>query len=192
MTSDLPDTPPDPHPTERRHPALIAAAVALPVALVVGVIAAAVIAGKMPAREPVALGTVPAPGAQSPECAALLQALPGDLGDFENAELAMPAPPSVKAWQRREGGDPVVLRCGLDRPLEFNRASPLQVVDGVSWFQISGTDLGMASSTWFAVDRGSYVALTVPDGTGPTPLQDVSDAISAAMPPKPIDPAEVR
>lgn len=179
---------PDLHASERRHPALIAAAVALPVALVIGVIVAAFLAGQMPVRQPVALGPVPSPGATSPECAAVLPALPGDLGDYETAELATPAPPGVQAWRHHDGGDPVVLRCGLDRPLEFNRAAPLQVVNRVQWFEVSGKDLGLAASTWFAVDRGVYIALTVPDGSGPTPLQAVSDAIVAALIEKPLDP----
>ncbi|MBM4507934.1 DUF3515 family protein, partial [Rhodococcus hoagii] len=46
-------------------------------------------------------------------------------------------------------------------------------------------------STWYAVDRGVYVALTVPNGSGPTPLQDASAAVSEALPQKPLDPAPV-
>ncbi|AQA24063.1 hypothetical protein BTZ20_2119 [Rhodococcus sp. MTM3W5.2] len=102
---DLPDSadapePAEPHPTARRSPALIAVAVALPVALVVGVLVAAVIAGRDPIREPVALGTVPAPAAESPECAALIADLPENLGDFERAELMDPAP-SARPLGRR-------------------------------------------------------------------------------------------
>lgn len=186
MTDD--DTPvAEPDPGERRHPALIAAAIALPAALVVGVIVAAVMAGRVPAREPVALGPVPAPSADGPECRALLPVLPNELGPFTDAELAQPAPQGTKAWQQPDGVEPIVLRCGLDRPLEFNKASALQVVDDVQWFEVTGSD-GMGSSTYFAVDRGTYIGLTVPDGSGPTPLQSVSDAVKAAIPAKPIDP----
>lgn len=182
------DTPaPDPEPGERRHPALIAAAIALPAALVVGVIVAAVLTGRLPAQEPVALGPVPTPGAGGPQCSALLPALPNDLGPYTVAELAEPAPQGAKAWQQPDGDDPIVLRCGLDRPLEFDKASALQVVDDVQWFEVVGTD-EMSSSTYFAVDRGTYIGLTVPDGSGPTPLQSVSDAIKTVIPAQPIDP----
>ncbi|KAA0024242.1 DUF3515 domain-containing protein [Antrihabitans cavernicola] len=177
----------NPDPGERRHPALVAAAIALPAALIVGVIVAAVLAGRVPATEPVALGPVPAPAAGGPQCTALLPALPNDLGPYSNAELAAPAPKATKAWQQSGGNDPIVLRCGLDRPLEFNKASALQVVDGVEWFEVAGSD-GMKSSTYFAVDRGTYIGLTVPDGSGPTPLQSVSDAITQVIPQQPIDP----
>lgn len=180
----------DEHPTERRHPALIATAVALPVALVIGVIAAAALANRTPVLEPVGLGPVEAPLAQSPECGTLMAELPDDLGDYTRAELREPVPESTAAWQQSEG-DPVVMRCGLPRPPEFNQASPLSVVDGVQWFEISGAPQGIEASTWYAVDRGVYVALTVPNGSGPTPLQDASTAIAQALPQQPLDPAPV-
>ncbi|MEV6323511.1 DUF3515 domain-containing protein [Nocardia sp. NPDC051787] len=168
-------------------PALIATAVALPVVLVVAVLVAAVLARRAPVeREPLVLGPVPAPAADGPACAALLPALPADLGEFGKSTLVEPAPPATRAWQRTDGGDPIVLRCGLDRPLEFNRASPLQIVNGVQWFE--ARDQVAKASTWFAVDRSTYIALTVPDGSGPTPLQEVSDTITATLPAQPIDP----
>lgn len=168
-------------------PALIATAVALPVVLVVGIIVAAVLARNMPVeREPLALGPVPAPAAEGETCLALLPALPAELGEYTKATLVEPAPQATRAWQPEDGGDPIVLRCGLDRPLEFHRASPLQVVNGVQWFQVR--DDVAATGTWFAVDRETYIALTVPDAYGPTPLQVVSDTIATTLPAKDIDP----
>ncbi|MET8874365.1 DUF3515 domain-containing protein [Nocardia sp. NPDC004604] len=168
-------------------PALIATAVALPVVLVVAVLVAAVLARRAPTeREPLVLGPVPAPAATGPACTALLPALPIDLGDYTKSTLVEPAPPATRAWQRKDGGDPIVLRCGLERPLEFNRASALQIVNGVQWFEVR--DAAAKASTWFAVDREPYIALTVPDGSGPTPLQGVSDTITANLPAKPIEP----
>ncbi|MGW4767484.1 DUF3515 domain-containing protein [Nocardia sp. NPDC004278] len=168
-------------------PALIATAVALPVVLVVAVLVAAVLARRAPTeREPLVLGPVPAPAATGPACTALLPALPVDLGDYTKSTLVEPAPPATRAWQRKDGGDPIVLRCGLERPLEFNRASALQIVNGVQWFEVR--DAAAKASTWFAVDRETYIALTVPDGSGPTPLQGVSDTITANLPAKPIEP----
>lgn len=178
------------HQAEKRHPALIATAVALPVALVIGVIAAAAIANRTPVQESVGLGPVEAPAAQSAECTELMGNLPENLGDYTRAELRDPAPEATAAWQPTEG-EPVVMRCGLPRPPEFNQASPLSVVDGVQWFEISGAAQGIEASTWYAVDRGVYVALTVPNGSGPTPLQDASAAITQALPQQPLDPAPV-
>ncbi|WP_194814716.1 DUF3515 domain-containing protein [Nocardia sp. XZ_19_385] len=171
-------------------PALVASAVALPIMLVVGVLVAAVMASRGPVeRDPLVLGPVPAPAAEGPACTALLPTLPSTLGDYTHSQLVDPQPPGTRAWQLPEGGNPIVLRCGLDRPLDFNRASGLQIVNGVQWFE--ARDQTAKTSTWFAVDRETYVALTVPDGSGPTPLQEVSDTIKKAMPEKPIDPGPI-
>ncbi|MFI6210992.1 DUF3515 domain-containing protein [Nocardia brasiliensis] len=168
-------------------PALIATAVALPVVLIVGLLVAAVLARRAPVeREPLVLGPVPAPAADGQACVTLLPALPTTVGDFTKSTLVEPSPPGTRAWQRPDGGDAIVLRCGLDRPLEFNRASPLQLVNNVQWFE--ARDPAAKASTWFAVDRETYIALTVPDGSGPTPLQSVSDAITANLPAKALDP----
>ncbi|WP_420753199.1 DUF3515 domain-containing protein [Rhodococcus sp. O3] len=175
---------------ERRHPAVIATAIALPVALLAGVVVAAVIINRNPVLGPLALGPVPAPQAESAECADLLAALPEKLGDYTRAELVEPVPAGTAAWQIADA-EPVVLRCGLDRPAEFDAAAALQVVDGVQWFEVSGEAEGIAASTWFAVDRPVYVALTVPNGSGPSPLQEVSAALTESLPPQQIDPAPV-
>ncbi len=79
--------------TPRLHPALIATAVALPVALVVAVLVIAVMSNRHATREPLALGSVPAPAAAGQACTALLPALPDKLGDYTRAELAQPARP---------------------------------------------------------------------------------------------------
>lgn len=175
---------------DRRHPAVIATAIALPVALLAGIVVAAVIVDRTPMLGPLALGPVPAPEAESDACADLLAALPEKLGDYARAELVDPIPAGTAAWQIAEA-EPVVLRCGLDRPNEFDAAAALQVVDGVQWFEVSGEAEGIDASTWFAVDRPVYVALTVPNGSGPTPLQEVSAALSEALPQQQIDPAPV-
>jgi hypothetical protein len=53
-------------------------------------------------------------------------------------------------------------------------------------------DADTGRSTWFAVDRPVYVALTLPAGSGPTPIQAISAAISTALPPTAVDPAPPR
>ncbi|MGW6701399.1 DUF3515 domain-containing protein [Nocardia sp. NPDC055049] len=176
---------------ESHHsPALIATAVALPVVLIVAVLVAAFIALRAPVeREPLALGPVPAPAADGPACQTLLPALPAELGDYTKSTLVEPAPPATRAWQLPDGGDPITLRCGLDRPLEFNRASPLTVIDGVKWFQVRD-EVGK-TGTWFAVDRETYIALTVPDGSGTSAVQTVSDIINANLPAREPTPGEL-
>ncbi|MTE13021.1 DUF3515 domain-containing protein [Nocardia aurantiaca] len=183
--------------TVRRSPALIATAVALPVALIVGILVMGVLANRHHSRDPLALGAVPAPTAAGPQCSALMPALPDKIGDYTTSELVAPAPPATHAWQLPDGGDAIVVRCGLDRPMEFTKASTMQVIQtdkavngdkGVNWFEVRDQTSGVTSGTYWAVDRGVYIALTMPDNAGPTPLQDVSAAIQKTIPQQPLDP----
>ena len=134
--------------------------------------------------QPVAIAAAPAPKADSTECRTLLDALPDQMGDYRRAPAAQPAPAGAAAWRSEPDGEPVILRCGLDRPIAFVLGSPLQVVDAVQWFEVA--DQGR--STWFAVDRPVYVALTLPQGSGPTPIQEISRVLAKTLPAKPVDP----
>lgn len=131
---------------------------------------------------PLALPEVGAPRSDSTECASLLDALPATLrsGDDElrRRELMPPAPKGTAGWG---GENPVVLRCGLDRPAELRKTSQLRVVNKVQWLPIEG----QGSTTWYAVDRKVYIALTVPDDAGTGPLQRLSDTIASALEPTP-------
>ena len=166
---------------------MIAAIVVAVGAVVAILVVAALRQGPAP-EQPVAIVSVPAPKADSAECRSLADALPEQLGDFGRAPAADPAPLGAAAWRAPGDGETVILRCGLERPVEFVVGSPQQVVDAVSWFEI--TDAGR--STWFAVDRPVYVALTLPSGSGPTPIQEISRAIAKTLPAKAVDPAPAR
>ena len=168
--------------------ALLIAAVAVAVAAIVAVLAIAALRQAAPEQQPVPITSVPAPKAASPQCGALMAALPDQLGDYRRAQAADPAPQGAAAWRAESDADPVILRCGLDRPAEFVVGAPLQVVEPVQWFEVADTD----RSTWFAVDRPVYIALTLPSGSGPTPIQEISEAIAKAMPATPLDPAPPR
>jgi hypothetical protein len=167
--------------------ALLISAIVVAVGAVIAILTFAALRQSPPEQDAVAIATVPAPKADSAECRTLLDALPDQLGDYRRAPAADPAPAGAAAWQATPDGEAVILRCGLDRPAEFVIGSPLQVVDAVQWFEIA--DQGR--STWFAVDRPVYVALTLPQGSGPTPIQEISQAIAKSLPAKPIDPVPV-
>lgn len=167
---------------------LFIAAIGVAVAAVVAVLVIAVLRQTPTQSEPVAIATVPAPKAGSPECTALMAALPDHLGDYRRAPAAEPAPPGAAAWRAESQTEPVILRCGLDRPLDFVVGAPTQIVEPVAWFEVTDAD----RSTWFAVDRPVYIALTLPAGSGPTPIQEISKSISQTMPATKIDPAPAR
>jgi hypothetical protein len=147
----------------------------------------AIAATRHPRPQPVIIPTVAAPHAQDPACRALLEALPQRLGDYPRARTAQPTPAGTAAWRADDDSEPVVLRCGLDRPADFAIGSPIQIVDRVQWFDEADRQAGR--STWYTVDRPVYVALTLPPGSGPTPIQQLSELIDRTMPAVPIRPA---
>ena len=169
---------------------------ALIAALAVAIGAIGVILGiavtRNPPLQPVPIPTVPAPHAQDPACQTLLEGLPQRLGNYQRAPTVQPTPAGTAAWRAEAAGvdaEPVVLRCGLERPADFVVGSPLQLVDRVQWFNEADRRSGEpVRSTWYTVDRPVYVALTLPSGSGPTPIQQLSELIDHTMPAVPIRP----
>jgi hypothetical protein len=175
--------------------AVIAASVLVGL-LMVGVIVLAVVNGDKdtalpppsttgsPAPGPVALVPVDAPDAAGADCTKLVKALPktliSDGKPLGRAKIAEPAPKAAVAWGRSDA--PVVLRCGLSRPPELTRTSPLRVISHVQWLPVNGDD----AITWYAVDRKVTIALTIPADTGTGPIQDVSAAIGKTLAAKPV------
>ena len=164
--------------------ALLIAAVLIPV-VAIGVVLAVAASLRTPPA-PVAIAALPAAQAETPECQGLLATLPDQLGELRRAATAEPTPAGTAAW--RGDGEPVIMRCGLDRPAEFVVGAPIQMVDRVSWFRLADPDAGR--STWVCVDRPVYVALTLPDGSGPTPIQTLSAVIERTMAAIPIRPGK--
>jgi hypothetical protein len=181
---------------------LLIAALVVAVGAVVAVLVVAAVLQRPAARAPIAITSVPAPRADSPECRALIEALPEQLGDYRRAAVLDPAPAGAAAWQTESGGEALILRCGLDRPAEFVVGSPIQVVDAVQWFRVGEAGAGNdgvgedgsseGRSTWFAVDRPVYVALTLPSGSGSTPIQALSATITESLRATAVDPAPAR
>jgi hypothetical protein len=158
----------------------------LAVLLIAGVIAVSLVFGSRsddpPKRTgPVALVPVPAPAAGSADCTTLLTKLPATLQSgstqLSKAELASPAPPATAAWTDQRT-DPVVLRCGLDKPAEITPTTQTRAVDGVQWLPVDGAE----ATTWFTVDRTVFVALTIPTTAGTGPLQDISKTVGQTLP----------
>ena len=168
--------------------AVLIAAVVLAV-VAVGVVLGIAATRRTPAQ-PVAIASVPAPQADSPECRHLLDDLPAALGDFQRATALDPVPAGTAAYRAGTDGDAVILRCGLDRPAAFVIGRPIQMVNQVQWFRLDDPDTDR--STWVSVDRPVYVALTLPTGSGPTPIQTMSDLIARTMPAVPVKPGPAR
>ena len=79
-----------------------------------------------------------------------MAALPEQLGDYRRAPAAEPAPAGAAAWQASPAAEPVILRCGLDRPADFVVGAPIQVVDAVQWFEVDRRRTAAPGSPWTA------------------------------------------
>jgi hypothetical protein len=137
-----------------------------------------------PDTGPLAVVPVDAPDAAGPECTILLAALPADLsgagGTLHERPLADPAPPGVRAWAAAP--QPVVLRCGLPRPVELTPTAALLEVNGVRWLKLDDGVPDPDVASYVAVDRPVYVVLTAPLDAGSGPLQQVSDLVRNSLP----------
>lgn len=133
---------------------------------------------------PLPLAGVVAPQAQSPACTTLTATLPATLASagrtIDRLPLADPAPAGAAAWGDRTR-DPVVLRCGVQRPAELTPTAQLREISGVSWLPLTGE----GATTWVLTGRAVFVALTVPADAGTGPLQDVSAVVNTAIPTSP-------
>jgi Protein of unknown function (DUF3515) len=168
---------------------IIAIGIAVAAAIVVLVIAG--IRSRAPQQQrPLVIPAVPAPQAASLQCATLMGALPQRLADYQRTTPADPVPPATAAWRTSSSDVPILLRCGIDQPADFVVGAEIRVVGAVQWFAVPEQSTGRM--TWFVVDRPVYVALTLPQGPGLTPIQEISEVVAAKLPAVPIRPGPPR
>ena len=189
---------PAPARNDRRSAARLATLVAVPVT--VALLAIAVVAERHggSGAEPVAPATgapatagalpsitlappPPLSAAQQRACQELISALPTDLGDLPARAVDSPSP-YVAAW-----GEPAVtLRCGVPRPPSFIATADVQQINGVTWF----AERRGSTTAWVVVDRPVYVEVLAPARDASAPVARLSTAVTAALKPRPLDPAD--
>lgn len=163
----------------RRIPILVALVLSL--ILVVGVLVGAKAAFNNAANQPVSMGTIDSPDAQSAECAAFVSNLPEELGGKARAEIAQPVPPGAAAWQS-SSTERFTLRCGVHLPLQYSDLSVVNDVDGIKWLKVMDTTPQSTMQTWYVVNRFPVVAVTTDEvglGGDDFPAGQLSDALNA-------------
>ena len=91
----------------------------------------------------------------------------------------LPADALAAAW-----GDPaIVLRCGVDRPAGFHRASSCVTVDAVDWYVPEDQLAEPGQVTMTTVKREQYVEVVVPEEYWPpgTTLADLSTVVRGSI-----------
>ena len=131
----------------------------LAVLLVLGVLVGARVYFQRVALQPVAMTELPAPEADSPECAAIIDDLPDTLAGLKRAELAQPAPDGAAAWQA-SSTDRITLRCGVDAPAQYTPYAATEDLGGARWLRVDDLTPGSTLATWYTVDRSPVLAVT--------------------------------
>ncbi|MGW0036653.1 DUF3515 domain-containing protein [Gordonia sp. NPDC003376] len=170
-----PDSPSGP----RLSPALIATLITIPVMVIVGFITFAALKADQDESTPVD-GYAVASSTVGDQCATFLADLPGSFDGFGSKSVD-----GDRATWSADDGDPIVVRCGVDRPNGLAADSRLQAVNNVQWF-ITDTEEGRGQA-YVCVDHRPYVALWVPVSAGNASITAVSAAIGRTLTPGPLD-----
>lgn len=162
-----------------KTPIVIALVIAL--LLTAGVLVGARVLLGPAGQQQVAMSTLPAPEAESTECAALIESLPGSAFGHTRAQIMEPVPAGVAAWSSSEL-ERVTLRCGVDMPFQYTELAETVEVDGVTWLPVADVTAGSSLQTWYSVDRFPVVAITADDmstDNADTPVAPFTDAVGA-------------
>ena len=111
------------------------------------------------AQQPMALPPTPSEAADSPACAAVVDALPDKLMGYPRVDLVDPAPAGAAAWAKNSE-DKVTLRCGVDLPQQFTDYSHTVESDGESWLQVIDATPGSNLTTWYSTKHTPAIAVT--------------------------------
>lgn len=110
----------------------------------------------------------------APACESLGADLPDVVSDAVRRDVA-DDPAGIVAW----GEPPVVLRCGVGLPPEYEPEAVLTELDGVAWLPIDGT----GGEFYATVDRDPIVEVAIPDAYEPAiVLSDIAPAILDHIP----------
>ncbi|ALC05711.1 hypothetical protein CDES_06455 [Corynebacterium deserti GIMN1.010] len=155
-------------------------ALVLSILLVLGVLFGARILLGPAGQQQVAMSSLPAPNADSQECAQLVESLPDEAFGHTRAALMDPVPPGAAAWSTSEL-ERVTLRCGVDMPFQYTALANTVDVDGTTWLPVSDMTPGSSLETWYSVNRFPVVAITA-DSTSTNdadnPVSPFSEAVS--------------
>jgi hypothetical protein len=107
-------------------------------------------------------------------CPAVMSALPLDLQGEPSRQVQSDSP-FAYAW----GEPPVVLVCGVDRPVGFTVGVSAIQINGVQWY-VDTRDPD--TTVWTTVDRPVYVQVTLPASVDSAPVTALSTPIAQALP----------
>ena len=112
-------------------------------------------------------------------CDDLMANLPDTIaGDHERIEVAEPY---TAAWTA-PGREPIVMRCGVAPPENYEPGLQLTQVDEIPWFEDTTLANGTTTSTWFALGRATDIAVSVSQEDGSAAIVELGEAIAEHTP----------
>ena len=112
-------------------------------------------------------------------CEKFLSALPDSMEQWKRTKEK--DAPKLSVTYIAEGLEPVVVRCGVAMPKDYQPGTKLTQVDDVPWFSEPGVARGSTSGRWFALGHEEIVALAMPQNAGDSVITKVSTAIMDTM-----------
>lgn len=131
-------------------------------------------------QQQVAMSTLPAPDAESQECADLVEALPNSAFGHTRAQIMEPVPAGTAAWASSDL-ERVTVRCGVDMPFQYTQLAGTVEAGGTTWLPVADVTAGSSLQTWYSVDRFPVVAVTADDlstDNADDPVAPFADAVS--------------
>ncbi|MGV0422763.1 DUF3515 domain-containing protein [Corynebacterium sanguinis] len=119
------------------------------------------------------------PATEAGTCDALLSALPQSPAEgYTRLDVEQER---TVAWQA-EGKEPILLRCNVAPPENYEPGLQLYQINGVTWFEDTELADNPSASTWFALGRDAVIAVHLPQGEGNAAVTALSEAIEATVP----------
>jgi hypothetical protein len=135
--------------------------------------------GQRTGLPPVRVAAPPPSAGATRYCPRLLGMLPLTLAGLA-ARPVDPPSPNVAAW----GEPPVVLRCGVPRPVGFVVGAQTFILNRVTWY----AEQRGPQTMWTAVDRPVYLEVAVPTGYAGGPVAELSTLVARTLQAQPIRP----
>ncbi|WP_342319644.1 DUF3515 domain-containing protein [Corynebacterium mayonis] len=112
-------------------------------------------------------------------CDDFLAALPQHLA--EGFERTTANDPQTVVWVAA-GREPLVVRCAVADPDNYEMGIQLYQVNEVTWFEDTTLANGTTSSTWFALGRATNIAASLPQAEGNEAVTRLSEVIAQTVP----------
>lgn len=130
---------------------------------------------------PTPLANLTATDDAAARCAELIDNLPETFGsepDYTRTTIADSglSEETSAAWNA-PGSEPVVIRCGVTSPENYEPGAVLNQVNDIPWFEDTTLASGTTSATWFALGRDTDIAVSVPQASGNSAVVAIGEAI---------------